>query len=65
VDGLLVSQDKDAIVLRRPNAEDLRLAQADVKRAAFTKLSLMPEGLLDPLPAKDVSDLFAYLKTLR
>jgi hypothetical protein len=25
----------------------------------------MPEGLLDPLPPEQVSDLFAYLKTLR
>ncbi|MFM1769075.1 MAG: hypothetical protein RJA22_1604 [Verrucomicrobiota bacterium] len=65
LDGLLVSQDKDAIVLRRQNTEDLRIPQADVKRAGHTRSSLMPEGLLEPLPPKDVSDLFAYLKTLR
>ena len=65
LDGMLVSQDKDAIILRRPNVEDTRIAQADVRRAAFTKKSMMPEGLLDPMPPKDVSDLFAYLKTLR
>jgi putative heme-binding domain-containing protein len=65
LDGILVSQDKDAIILRRPNVEDTRIAQADVRKAGFTKKSMMPEGLLDPLPPKDVSDLFAYLKTLR
>jgi putative heme-binding domain-containing protein len=65
MDGLLVSQDREALLLRRPNSEDQRIAQAQIKRAAYTKLSLMPEGLLEPLKPEEVSDLFAYLKTLR
>ncbi len=65
LDGILVSQDKDAIILRRPNLDDTRIAQKDVRRAAFTKTSMMPEGLLDPLKAEDVADLFSYLKTLK
>jgi putative heme-binding domain-containing protein len=65
VDGLLLSQDKEAVLLRRPNSEDQRIAQAQIKRAAYTRLSLMPEGLLEPLPPADVTDLFSYLKTLR
>jgi putative heme-binding domain-containing protein len=64
-EGLLVSQDENAIVLRQINSEDLRIARADVKRAGFTRISMMPEGLIEPLPAEQVSDLFAYLKTLR
>ena len=65
IDGIRVSEDKDAIVLRRPNMEDTRIPQRTVKRAAFTKSSMMPEGLLDGLPPEQVSDLFAYLKTLK
>jgi putative heme-binding domain-containing protein len=65
LDGVRVSEDKDAIVLRRPNMNDTRIAQKDVRKAAFTRSSMMPEGLLDPLPPEQVSDLFAYLKTLR
>jgi putative heme-binding domain-containing protein len=65
VDGLFISQDANAIVLRQPNAEDLRIPRGNVKRAAFTRLSVMPDGLLEGLRAEDVSDLFAYLKTLR
>jgi putative heme-binding domain-containing protein len=65
VDGLLVSQDSDGIVLRRQNAEDLRVPQADVRRAGFTKLSMMPEGLLEAMQPADVADLFAYLRTLK
>lgn len=65
LDGIRVSEDKDAIVLRRPNLDDTRIAQKDVRKAAFTKSSMMPEGLLDALKPEDVSDLFAYLKTLK
>ena len=65
LDGIRVSEDKDAIVLRRPNVDDTRIAQKDVKKAAFTKSSMMPEGLLDPLQPEQVADLFAYLKTLK
>jgi putative heme-binding domain-containing protein len=65
LDGILVSQDKDAIILRRPNMDDTRIAQRDVRKAAFTKSSMMPEGLLDPLAPQDVADLFAYLKALK
>ena len=65
LDGIRVSEDKDAIVLRRPNMEDTRIPQSNVKRAAFTKMSVMPEGLLDALKPEDVTDLFAYLKTLK
>ncbi len=65
LDGIRVSEDQDAIVLRRQNMEDTRIPQSNVKRAAFTKMSMMPDGLLDGLKPEDVSDLFAYLKTLK
>ena len=65
LDGIRVSEDKDAIVLRRPNMNDTRIAQKEVRKASFTKSSMMPEGLIDALQPEQVSDLFAYLKTLR
>jgi putative membrane-bound dehydrogenase-like protein len=65
LDGLRVSEDKESIVLRRPNMADTRIAQREVRKAAFTKSSVMPEGLLDALPPEQVSDLFGYLKTLK
>ena len=52
-------------MLRRQSVADTRIAQKDVRKAGFTKMSMMPEGLLDALPPQDVSSLFAYLKTLR
>jgi len=65
LEGLRVSTDNEAIILRRPNSQDLRVAQRDVLRSGFTKTSLMPEGLLDALKPDEVSDLFTYLKTLK
>jgi putative heme-binding domain-containing protein len=65
LDGLLVSQEKDAILLRHPNSEDQRIPQNQVRRAHFTKRSIMPEGLLEALKPEEVTDLFAYLKTLK
>jgi putative heme-binding domain-containing protein len=65
LEGIRVSEDAEAIVLRRPNVDDVRIAQKDIRKAGFTKLSMMPEGLLEGLKAEEVSDLFAYLKTLK
>jgi len=65
LEGLFVSQDDNAIVLRQLNTEDQRVPRSNIKRAGFTRLSIMPEGLLEGLKPGDVSDLFAYLKTLK
>jgi putative heme-binding domain-containing protein len=64
VQGLLVSRDADAIVVRQPDTADIRIASNDVAQADFTRISIMPEGLLESLSERDVSDLFAHLKML-
>ena len=65
LDGILVSEDPEAFVLRRPSSQDLRVLRREVRQSRFTKTSMMPEGLLDGLTPADVSDLFTYLKTLK
>lgn len=65
LDGFLVSQNDEAVVLRQPNAQDRRIPQDDIRRAFFTRNSLMPEGLLDAFAEKEASDLLAFLKTLK
>jgi len=65
IDGFLVSQDNDAVILRIPNSEDRRIARKQIRRANFVRRSLMPEGLLEALPEKDATDLLAYLRTLK
>ena len=65
MDGRLISEDKDAFILRRPNTTDLRVDRNSVIRSRFTRTSMMPEGLLEALKPEEVTDLFSYLKTLK
>lgn len=64
-EGFLAGEDKDAVVIRTPGASDLRVARKDIARTSFLRRSLMPEGLLDALPPETVTDLLAYLQTLK
>ena len=64
VQGLLVSRDADAVVIRQPDTADIRIDSRDIEQADFTGISVMPEGLLQSLPPADVSDLFAHLRAL-
>ena len=65
IDGFLVSQDDQAVILRIPNSEDRRIPRKQIRRANFVRRSLMPEGLLEALPEKDATDLLGYLRTLK
>jgi putative membrane-bound dehydrogenase-like protein len=65
IDALFVSEDKDAVVIRIPGSEDRRIAKKDIRDAKYLRRSLMPEGLLDTFSPEQVTDLFAYLKTLK
>lgn len=65
LEGFLVRQSEEEIVLRRPNEEDKRVPLAEVYRAGFTRKSVMPDGLLEGLSSDEVSALFAYLRTLK
>jgi putative heme-binding domain-containing protein len=64
-EGFLAQQDASGVLLRQPNAEPMRIPLANIKRAGFQNVSIMPEGLLEALPPKHVSDLFAYLRSLK
>jgi hypothetical protein len=65
VDAFLVSDDKDAIVLRQPGVPDRRISKSDVLSARFIRRGMMPEGILDALQPEQVTDLFAYLMSLK
>jgi putative heme-binding domain-containing protein len=65
LEGFLVDDQPEFVVLRLPGAEDRRLPRAEIRQAAYLRRSLMPEGLLDALPPEHVSNLFAHLKSLK
>ena len=65
ITGFLASQDAESIVIRQPELADQKILKSDVDRAGFTSTSIMPTGLLDNMPPQQVSDLFAYLRSLK
>lgn len=64
-EGFLARQDADAIVLRLPGIEDERIPTDRLRKAGFTRRSLMPEGLEATFTQEQWTDLFAYLNSLR
>jgi putative membrane-bound dehydrogenase-like protein len=65
VDSFFVSEEKDAVVVRLPGTPDRRIPRADIHATKFLRRSLMPEGLLDGMPEQQVTDLFAFLLSLK
>lgn len=65
VDAFLVSEDRDAFVIRQPGLPDRRIHRSETRSAKFIRRSLMPENLLDALPDQQVADLLAYLMALK
>jgi putative heme-binding domain-containing protein len=65
VEAFYVSEDTTAYVIRQPGGADRRIPKAEVASAKYLRRSLMPEGLLDGFTDEQVTDLFAYLKTLK
>ncbi len=63
LDGLLASENEQAIVLRRQSREDLTIPRAEIRRMGFDNRSVMPDGLLESLSIDDASALFAFLAT--
>jgi putative heme-binding domain-containing protein len=64
-DAFLVEESAEAVLVRQPGAADRRIARAEIRQAGYLRRSLMPEGLLEGMAPGQVSDLFAYLKSLR
>jgi putative heme-binding domain-containing protein len=60
--GFLADQDAGAIVLRGFDGQDFTLARDAIAEMKPTGRSLMPDGLLDGLSAKELRDFFAYLR---
>ena len=65
IEAFYVSEDATAYVLRQPGGADRRVPKAEVASAKYLRRSIMPEGLLDGFTDEQVTDLFAYLRTLK
>jgi len=62
--GVLVRDDAETITIRNQN-ETVVVARTEIDTLKSTAVSLMPEGLLNLLPANEVRDLIFYLRSLK
>lgn len=65
LDAFFVSEDKDAVIIRLPGAADQRIPKKNIVKTTYLRRSMMPEGLLAGMTDQQVSDLFAYLLSLK
>jgi putative membrane-bound dehydrogenase-like protein len=59
--GIVAPAGDDAIVVLQPNTQKATLPKSQVESIVPSKVSAMPEGLLNHLQMQDIADLFAYL----
>ncbi len=60
LNGIVIEQVGPTLTVQTPT-ERLVLNRADVEEIRKSDLSLMPDGLLDVLPEKEIRDLLSYL----
>ncbi|RUL86112.1 PVC-type heme-binding CxxCH protein [Tautonia sociabilis] len=63
VTGFLVDRDDRVVVLRGADGRNEVLPRAEIEELTRVPQSVMPAGLLEPLSAQQVRDLFAYLRS--
>jgi putative membrane-bound dehydrogenase-like protein len=62
ISGILKQQDDKAVTLVTAN-ETLVIPRSEIKSLKESELSMMPEGLLQPLADQEVRDLLYYLRS--
>ena len=62
IGGLLAENSVNNVVVLDATGQKHAFARGSVKEIKDSKLSLMPEGLLEALKDQEIQDLFAYLQ---
>jgi putative heme-binding domain-containing protein len=63
--GLVAGESGGQITLRIGADQERRIRAADVKSRQESRISTMPEGLLEPLSLQQIADLLEFLATLK
>jgi putative heme-binding domain-containing protein len=63
--GLVTSETGGQITVRIAADQERRIRSADVKSRQESRISSMPEGLLDALSLQQIADLLEFLATLK
>jgi len=61
--GFMADKDNQIVILRGFDGQNVAIERKEIVEMKASALSLMPEGLLDPLTDPQVRDLFAYLRS--
>ncbi|MEZ6115422.1 MAG: c-type cytochrome [Pirellulaceae bacterium] len=61
VSGLVVARNDKTLRIHTQAQGELAFPVEDVERTVETRVSLMPDGLLDQMSEEDIRDLFGYL----
>ncbi len=62
VTGVIAEEDEELLVLLTAEQERVEIPKEDIEQRKTSKLSIMPEGQLDPLTPEQVRNLFKYLQ---
>jgi putative heme-binding domain-containing protein len=65
VDGVIGRETADAIHIRMAEKPEARIARDDIEEMVALPTSLMPQGLEKTITVSELSDLVAYLRTLK
>ncbi len=57
----VVKEENDKVLVLQTATQAVRIAKSDIEERSRSNLSLMPDGLLQPLSDRDVRDLIGYL----
>jgi hypothetical protein len=64
ISGIIREQSDASLVIQTAN-ERIVLPREDLEAVKPSAISMMPEGLLEPLSTQEVRDLFTYLASTR
>ena len=61
--GMVATGSDGSLTVLQSNGEKIVIAADDVEHTTRTKLSSMPDGLLNTLTLEEIADLFAFLSS--
>jgi putative heme-binding domain-containing protein len=65
VQGTVRRQTADGLLVMKPDLTEQRIPQAEIESIVPSKVSLMPDGLVNQFSREDLRDLIAFLSTLK
>ncbi len=63
--GLLMRENVDEVVIKDPSLKETRIKRGEIAKMQVSKISAMPEGLLQNLTSQEAADLLDFLSSLR